>query len=126
MYSGNLVEDFAKAVQKKDFDYLTEILHRKGEYQIQDENYEFQDATRPEFLKWLKLELASADIEKIQYKQCTACAIGNPVVLFNYGNFAYVKDKPRHHDRVGMMIKIEEEKIVQVMFCGNFKRRELK
>ena len=29
-YSGDLIEDFAKAVQKKDFDHLTEILVKNG------------------------------------------------------------------------------------------------
>lgn len=122
-YSGDLIEDFAKAVQKKDFDHLTEILDRKGIYQIQDANYKFVDATRHEFLNWLKLELENTAIEKIQYKRCTACIIGNPVVLFNEGSFAYIKDRPKDHDRAGMMFQIEENKIVQVKFCGNFGRR---
>lgn len=125
-YSGDLIEDFAKAVQKKDFDHLTEILDRKGTYQIQDVDYKFVDATRHEFLIWLKLELENAAIEKIQYKRCTACIIGNPVVLFNEGSFAYIKDLPKDHDRAGLMLRVEGDKIVGIRFCGNFGRRVLK
>jgi len=118
----SLAENFAKAVQKKDIEQLTNLLYQKGEYQIQDKNYKFQDATRFEFLQWLKLELEMADINKIQYNQCSACAVGNSVVLFNDGKFAYVKGSPKDHDRVGMMLKVAEGKIVGIRFCGNFKK----
>lgn len=115
-----LTATFAKAVKNKDFELLNKLLDPKGEYQIQDATYKFQDATRFEFLRWIKTELELADIKKIQYKQCTGCIIGNQVVLFNEGSFAYVKDRPRDHDRAGMMLQIENDKIIGIRFCGNF------
>jgi hypothetical protein len=125
-YKDDLIENFALAVKSKDFDYLTEILDRKGDFQTQDENYKLQDATRPEFLKWLKRELELTDIKKIQYKRCDGCIIGAPVVLFNFGDFGYTKDKPYHADAAGMMLEVKDGKIVLMRFCMNMKRRVMK
>jgi len=124
-YKGDLVKDFAKAVQHQDYDYLTDILDRKGLFMIQDENLVKQDATRPEFLNWLEQKLKNETIQKIQYKRCDACAIGNAVVLFNLGEFPYIQQSQLDPWYSGVMLGIENGKITEIKSCRNFKRRVL-
>lgn len=119
--SEKIIQDFINALKEKDFDYLAEILDRKGEYQIQDKNYKLQPATRFEFLKWLKAELDLDAINKVQIKRCVGCKRANTVVVFNDGNFGYTKTVSAHADKAGFMICFNDQLITEIKFCMNMR-----
>lgn len=117
---------FADAVKNMDMQMLDELLEEPGDYQITDEtttaNTEVNrlDADKAGFLQWLLQKRLATAVYDISFDQCLHCAIGNPVVLFNNGQFPVNTRDMSETSKTGLMLDITENKIKGIQLCFTF------
>jgi hypothetical protein len=116
--------EFAKAVKLKDINLIEHLLSVKGSFNIQDNELETQDANKEQFINWFGKKLDSVTIYKVAFDQCLHCMIGNKVVLFNGGKFPRVIKDVSERSKTGLMLEIEEDKIIGINFCYVFAKTE--
>lgn len=120
-----IVHSFATAVQNKDFDLIASLLADDGEFQIQDALLDtVEHCSKSVFMDWLKPVLYPVIIDKIQYDNCILCKVGNPVVIFNEGQFPKVKKDSSTKSMNGLMLEIRDNLIYEVNFCYSFAHLE--
>ncbi len=121
------VEQFASAVQNKDYELITSLLAEDGKFNTQDTELNTIDgSSKVEFLKWLSTALTGIEISKIEYDTCVLCKTGNPVVIFNEGQFPKVKKDLSIKSMNGLMLEIKDGLITGISFCYYFAERENK
>lgn len=116
--------EFANAVMLKEINLIENLLSDTGSFNIQDFELETQDANKEQFIKWFVQKLESATIDKVAFDQCLHCIIGNKVILFNDGKFPRVIKDVSERSKTGLMLEIEEDKIVGINFCYVFAKTE--
>jgi len=116
--------EFANAVRLKEINLIENLLSDTGSFNIQDFELETQDASKEQFINWFGQKLESATIDKVDFDQCLHCIIGNKVVLFNDGKFPRVIKDVSERSKTGLMLEIEEDKIVGINFCYVFAKTE--
>ena len=121
-----IVVQFTEAVQEKNYVLISELLSDKGEYTIQDKDLETIDVNKTEFLKWFLAKLRDIKILSVDYDQCSLCKIGNPVIIFNKGLFPKTAIDDSEKSMTGLMLDIQENKIIGITFCYSFLHRENK
>lgn len=115
-----IVTIFANATLNNDIEKITELLSNNGEFQIQNIGSDDIATNKEEFLKWYKLKLLSNKIESISYDNCLHCSMGQPVILFNNGLFPKVPEHSWERSKTGLMIKVENNMIIEIKFCHVF------
>lgn len=120
-----IVRTFAAAVQERNYDLITSMLADNGKYKIMDLDFSVIDATcKGEFLCWFLPAITFVDIETIEYDTCILCKMGNPVVIFNNGQFPKVKRDLSIQAMNGLMLEIEDGLICGISFCYYFATKE--
>ena len=87
--ASDIFKSFAIGSLTRDIDLLENLLHKDGEFETENENdpsYQPQ-VGKQAYLSWYERKLETTEITSIQYDQCLFCAIGNPVPIFNNGEF---------------------------------------
>ena len=108
---------FAKFIVDMDFDQLADLLDKNGEYNIQDNNLQTIDVNKDQFLTWIINKRKEILALEYYFDQCLYCKIGNPVVLFNNGEFPREILDSSEKSKTGLMINIKDNKINAVQFC---------
>jgi hypothetical protein len=124
--TNEIVTLFTEAVLEKNYVLISELLSDKGEYTIQDKDLETIDVNKTEFLKWFLAKLRDIKILSVDYDQCSLCKIGNPVIIFNKGLFPKTAIDDSEKSMTGLMLDIQENKIIGITFCYSFLHRENK
>ena len=75
-------------------------------------------------MKWLIPALSAVTIKTVEYDQCLHCRIGNPVVIFNAGQFPLIKREMSNVSMTGLMLDIKDDLIREMGFCYTFLDRE--
>ncbi len=124
----DIVKDFAIGSQTKDHDLLENLLHQDGEFETENEN---DPLDRPQvgkqaYLTWYMRKLETTAITSIQYDQCLHCVIGNPVILFNDGEFPRREMDGSARSKTGLMFTLKDEKIIEIKFCFVFLKSDNK
>lgn len=116
-----IVEQFATAVQEKNFDLIASLLADDGAFNNRKDGLHLpDDETKTTFMNWFIEELAGTTIDKIGYDTCNGCIIGNPVVIFNDGQFPATKPARGwgNNSLSPMMLGIVDGKINMIKFCN--------
>ena len=122
-----IVEQFATVVRNKDFELIASLLVDDGNFNTQDAELNTQDGcNKAAFMEWLKPALSATTIEQVEYDQCLHCRIGNPVVLFDGGQFPPMKLDSSSKSITGLMLDINNGLIREISFCYTFLGRENK
>lgn len=121
-----IIQTFAKAVQDKDFDLITSLLADDGGFELLDEKLDITSESKAAYMNWIKAVLSDTTITKIEYDTCILCAMGNPVVLFNDGQFPKVKKDHSRKSMNALMLDIADGKIKEIKFCNFLAGRENK
>jgi hypothetical protein len=122
----DIAVEFAKASQNKDLTLLTSLLADGGDFQIQNDELDSEDADKFKFLEWYKNKLAVTPIETIEYDQCINCLFGKPVVVFNDGKFPRRIKESSERVKTGIAIEVKDYKISRLNFCFVFLKTENK
>ena len=111
---------FAKAVQNVSIDILRQLINPIGEYEIQDMNLETIEVSKEDYIQWIVNK--RNEIKQLDYyfDQCLLCRIGNPVVIFNNGDFPRVMKNEGERCITGLMLNVRNEKIDVIKFCYTF------
>ncbi|MBT7996147.1 MAG: hypothetical protein HN691_14835 [Bacteroidetes bacterium] len=84
------------------------------------------DTNREGFLKWIQAKIKETEIYKVEFDQCLHCKIGNHVLLFNEGKFPRICKDDSERARTGLMLGIQDEKIIEIRFCYVFLKHDNK
>ena len=123
----DIVQQFAAAVQNKDFEQIASLLAEDGKFNTQDAELNTLEATgKDEFMNWFIPALSGTSISSIEYDTCILCKMGNPVVLFNDGKFPARKLETASKSMTGLMLDIADGLICGISFCYYFATRENK
>jgi hypothetical protein len=121
-----IVRLFAAAVQAKDIDAISSLLDGDGMFSIQNADLESLEVDTEHFLRWLRSKLLDTEITSVEYDSCIFCRVGNPVVLFNGGNFPRQIKDSSEKSMTGLMLHIVAGRIKEIAFCYSFADRENK
>lgn len=122
-----IAKSFATSTKLKDFDVLNNLLFEGGEFEIQPETtYGTEIVNKSSFLNWYAIKLETTSISDIDYDQCMSCEIGKPVILFNKGKFPRTPKESHNRSKTGLMLKIQDDKIIEIKFCYVFLKTENK
>jgi len=117
---------FAKAISLGDKNTLLRILSDTGKFQIQDKNLETIPTDKETFISWILNKKESAETIEFYFDQCLLCKIGNPVVIFNDGQFPSVQKDSSGINKTGIMLNINDNQINEIRFCYTFLKTENK
>ena len=115
------VEHFASAVQNKDYELIDRLLADDGDFNNREDGLPLpDDGSKETFMKWFIEELSCSTVDKVDYDNCNGCIVGNPVILFNGGQFPASKPDRGHGNNAtsAMMLSISDGKINQIKFCN--------
>ena len=121
-----IVKNFSEAVKAKNIEAVSELLSDTGEFHMQDKQLNTIETDKAGFLSWLIQRLSNAEILSIACNQCLHCRIGNPVVLFNDGQFPRLPQDSSERSKTGLMLEIQNGKIQEIAFCYTFVEGENK
>lgn len=122
----DLTKEFAETTKLKDYLKIEELLHDKGEFEIQTSRNNTIEVDKIRFLKWYKTKLKKTEITEVIFDQCMHCHIGSTVVIFNDGQFPRTLKDSSERSKTGLMVKTEEGKISFLKFCFVFVKTENK
>lgn len=108
---------FAKYIVDMDFAQLADLLDDNGEYNIQDNNLQTIDVNKDQFLAWITDKRKEVSALEYYFDQCLYCKIGNPVVMFNNGDFPREILDSSEQSKTGLMLNAQDNKINVVRFC---------
>lgn len=108
---------FAKYIVDMDFAQLADLLDDNGEYNIQDNNLQTIDVNKDQFLAWITDKRKEVSALGYYFDQCLYCKIGNPVVMFNNGDFPREILDSSEQSKTGLMLNVRDNKINVVRFC---------
>ena len=121
-----IITAFAENSKAKNYQGIENLLSDIGIFEIQDKSLDIIEVGKHDFLKWYKDKLNSTAINEVFYDQCLHCSIGNPVILFNGGNFPKTIKDDSERSKTGLMIEVKEDKIAYIKFCFVFAETENK
>ena len=122
----DIAVEFAQGTRLKDIELLKALLSKDGTFQIQNEDLDIIEVDKQEFIKWYKDKLDSTTVTTIDYDQCILCATGNSVLLFNGGKFPRTIKDDSERSKAGLMLDIENGKIINTRFCFSLLKTENK
>ncbi len=117
---------FAEAIASFDSELLGHILDDKGEFEIQDEKLEIVSTDKAGFIQWITQKRNAVDKLEYTFDQCLHCSIGDPVVIFNNGEFPKAIKSDSEFSKTGLMFHIKDQLINRVKFCYRFLHTENK
>ncbi len=117
---------FARSIVDMDFELLVDLLDDAGEFNIQDDNQQTIDVNNEQFLQWIITKRKEVDKLDFYFDQCLYCSIGNPVVMFNDGNFPREIYTSAEKSKTGLMLNVKSDKIDVVRFCHTLLNTENK
>lgn len=97
-----------------------------GGFEVQDSDGDKLSVNKELYLKWLMPKLEANDIYEIKLDNCSACIVGNPVLIINYGSFPYLIKSSDEALITGLMLGVKNEKINVIKFCNSFARTKIK
>lgn len=119
-----IVKEFANATIKNDLIKISDLLCDNGDYEIQTKNLVIRKANKKSFLKWFKNKLSETQVINVDYDQCIHCYIGNPVLLFNNGEFPIIIKDSSWRTKMGLMLDVQNNIIKRIKFCALFLKTE--
>ncbi len=111
---------FAHAASDNNLEVISALLSENGTFDIQTPDLETLEVGKHQFLSWFTNKLSETKITSIQYDQCMHCHIGNPVVLFNEGQFPRKIKDSSERSKTGILIESESDLITILKFCYLF------
>ncbi len=118
------VKIFSNAIKDKNIDLLSSLLSDTGLFEMQHSDLSTIDADKNTFINWISSELDLTEIKSVLFDQCIMCKIGNPVVLFNDGEFPRKVADSSEKSKTGLMLEIDENQITGISFCFSFVKTE--
>jgi hypothetical protein len=120
-------QQFLDSFKTRNIDELSELLDDTSpEFEIQGAKGVKVMVTKKRYLKWLKPKLEANEIYDIKFDKCTACVVGNPVLIINYGSFPYITKSNDEALITGLMLGVKNEKISTIKFCNSFAKTNIK
>ena len=111
---------FANAILQENKEALLLLLSDNGKFSVQNETFETLEVGKEKFIEWIMDKRGKESSLFFYFDQCVFCRIGNPVVIFNNGNFPIIPKDSSEKEKAGLMFVIEEDKITQIDFCYSF------
>lgn len=119
--------ELANAIAEFNIAEVTELLSENGEYSIQDEKDKIISANKTNFLSWLnncfdEYLSENKDCTTLNYTldRCSYCKIGNPVIIFENGNFPVLTRNSWEREKCGLMLEFDGNLISGISFCYLF------
>lgn len=119
-----IVRLFSQAVRDKELEVISSLLSPDGVFDTQDRELATVQADRDTYLAWFSSLLKKAVIHSVDYDTCIHCRMGNPVVLFNDGQFPRRIKDDSEKAMTGLMLEIDNGLITGISFCYSFAHRE--
>lgn len=116
----NIYKNFILAFEKRDLQIISELLHKHGEYTIQNKDKDLI-VDKTIFLNWLKPRLLIIGRMENRSSVCNGCidSKGSRVLLFNEGTFPYTSKNNIYKHR-GIVLKMKKELIFEIKGCWNY------
>ncbi len=122
----DIVMLFSEAVKDKNIELISSLLSTEGIFETQLGDLNTIESNKATYVNWLSDKLNLTEITSVALDQCLHCKIGNPVVLFNDGQFPRIIKDTSERTKTGLMLDIQEGKIVNIKFCYVFVKTENK
>jgi len=123
-YDRTIITELAEAISSFNISGVANLLSDDGNYAVQDENFKIVISGKDEFLLWLsgcykKLLFAGKFRRRLHFTivSCLHCATGKPVIVFEKGRFPVFSGNQAKHEKSGLVIKSEENKITEIELC---------
>jgi hypothetical protein len=118
---------FVQAIESKNFEKIGSLLKDEvEEFEVQDSAGDKLKVDKNLYIKWLTPKLETNDIQDIRFDKCNGCAVGNEVMLINYGSFPYINNTNDESVFTGLMLEVENDKIAAIKFCTSLEKTQLK
>ena len=124
--TSEVIKIFAVAIKEKNIELIVSLLSEKGIYDTQLPDLKTIESDKVTFVDWFSDKLKTTKISSVTFDQCLHCKIGNPVVLFNNGEFPRIIKDSSERSKTGLMLDIKEGKITNIKFCYVFAQTENK
>jgi hypothetical protein len=120
------VKLFSEAIKEKNIELIASFLSANGIFDTQNADLNTIESDKVTFVDWFSNRLNLTIISSVTFDQCIHCKIGNPVVLFNNGEFPRIIKDSSERSKTGLMLDIKEGKITNIKFCYIFAKTENK
>ncbi len=122
----NMVKIFADAVIKKDLISIGSLLHPDGRFEIVHEDLIIPDTDKDTFMEWFADKLKGSNIQSVVFDTCILCLTGNPVLIFNDGQFPWKVTNFAARSKSGLALELRDDKFSMIKFCYVFLKNENK
>ena len=116
----SIVDIFSEALINKEVKVIESLLSDLGEFEIQSPKLNTLQVNKKRFVSWFTKKIIASENLTITYDQCMHCSIGGTVLLINEGQFPRIIKDSSERSKTGLMLRVEEDKIVQIKFCYVF------
>jgi hypothetical protein len=119
-----IITDLAEAISSYNINGLEELLSADGEFAIQNEKNEIINSGKQSFIVWLgKCYHESVPSGRFRrglrftIVQCLHCVTGNPIIIFDNGNFPGFPGIREKDEKSGFVIQFAGNRITGIEFC---------
>jgi hypothetical protein len=116
----SIVDLFSKAIINKEIKVIEPLLSDLGEFEIQSPKLNTLEVNKKRFVSWFTKKIITSENLTITFDQCMHCSIGGTVLLINEGQFPLIIKDSSERSKTGLMLRVEDDKIVQIKFCYVF------
>ncbi len=99
------------------------LLHEKGEFEIQNQDLEIVSAVKEQFISWLalrRLEYPNANSLSYSTSTCSLCKVNKGIIVFDGGYFPFMAWLKHRVSIAGMALQVNSGKITSVHLCLGF------
>ena len=116
----SIVDIFSEALINKEVKVIESLLSDLGEFEIQSPKLNTLQVNKKRFVSWFTKKIIASENLTITFDQCMHCSIGGTVLLINEGHFPRIIKDSSERSKTGLMLRVEDDKIVQIKFCYVF------
>lgn len=120
----SVISELAEAISSIDISKIEDLLSDNGNFVVQDENYKVSWSDKEKFLAWLNgcygRFLSSGEVRsrlRFTIVQSMHSTVGNPIILFEDGQFPVLSMNQLREEKSGLLIRCEDNKITGIEFC---------
>ncbi len=119
-----IIAELAEAISSYNIAGIEELLSADGDYTIQNEKNEIIKSGKDRFIEWLG-ECYHESVPSGRFRrrlrftivQCLHCVTGNPIIIFDNGNFPVFSGIRGKDEKSGLVIRYAGNKITGIEFC---------
>jgi hypothetical protein len=116
----SIVDIFSEALINKEVKVIESLLSDLGEFEIQSPKLNTLQVNKKRFVSWFTKKILASENLTITFDQCMHCFIGGTVLLINGGQFLRIIKDSSERSKTGLILRIEDNKIVHIKFCYVF------